>query len=198
MTERRYHAAPDYPSYLDTVERNRDFWHDVWERTVLPPGVAQEAAMLGGPWNLLALSEDWCGDGVVALPWVARLAEAVPGIELRVLGRDASPDLMDAHLTGTSRSIPVVIVYDANFVERGWWGPRAGPIQKWVLEEGMALPSPDRYREIRRWYARDRGATTLAEILALLRRAARAVEGEARAAPAGAVGEDSPVTAEGR
>jgi hypothetical protein len=169
MTPERYLAAPDFGRYLESVERNRDFWHEVWSRTVLPAGAAEEGAALGGRWNLLALSEDWCGDAVNLLPWFARLADALPGMELRVLGRDANPDLMDTHLTGTSRSIPVVIAYDADFVERGWWGPRPAPIQRWVLEAGLALPSADRYREIRRWYARDRGATTLTEFLEVLR-----------------------------
>lgn len=171
MNRERYEAAPDFREYLETVERNRDFWHDVWARTRLPAGVAAEAGRLAGPWKLLALSEDWCGDGVNVLPYFARLADEVPGMDLRVLGRDANPDLMDAHLTGTSRSIPVVILYDADFVERGWWGPRPAPIQRWVLEEGLALPSPDRYREIRRWFARDRGATTMVEFLGVLRAA---------------------------
>ena len=108
------------------------------------------------------------------LPLVARLAQAVPGLSFRVLGRDDNLDLMDAHLTGTSRSIPVVIIYDETFQERGWWGPRPAPIQRWVREEGLQLPSDERYREIRRWYARDRGRTTLEEIATLLESAAGA------------------------
>jgi hypothetical protein len=77
---------------------------------------------------------------------------------------------MDAHLTGgRSRSIPVIIVYDEDFNEMGWWGPRPGPLQEWVLGEGQALSKEDRYREVRRWYARDRGRTTLLGILEKMR-----------------------------
>ncbi len=77
---------------------------------------------------------------------------------------------MDSHLTGGSRSIPVVIVYDADFQEKGWWGPRPGPLQRWVVEEGLALPKPDRYPLIRGWYARDKGKTIVAEILSIIER----------------------------
>ena len=42
------------------------------------------------------------------------------------------------------------------------------------MEEGLKLPSDERYREIRRWYARDRGRTTLEEIVTLLESAAGA------------------------
>jgi hypothetical protein len=80
---------------------------------------------------------------------------------------------MDAHLTGTARSIPVVIAYDDAFVERGWWGPRPAALQAWVFSpDGQALDKPERYRHVRGWYARDRGRTTVDEILTLLERAA--------------------------
>ena len=71
-----------------------------------------------------------------------------------------------------SRSIPVVIVYDEDFNEIGWWGPRPGEIQSWVMSEGLALPSPERYKHVRRWYARDRGRTTLTELLDIFQKAA--------------------------
>jgi hypothetical protein len=87
---------------------------------------------------------------------------------MRILGRDENRDLMDAHLTGKSRSIPIVIVYDADFREKGAWGPRPGPLQRWVLEEGLALPKPDRYPLIRAWYARDKGRTVVGEILSII------------------------------
>ncbi len=79
---------------------------------------------------------------------------------------------MDAHLTGTSRSIPVVIVLDDQFQERGWWGPRPTVLQQWVLGEGHSLEKDARYREIRTWYARDKGRTTLEGVLAVMERSA--------------------------
>jgi hypothetical protein len=61
-----------------------------------------------------------------------------------------------------------VIVYDEDFREVGWWGPRPGEIQEWVLSEGLAMPSPERYKVVRRWYAEDKGRTTLRELLEVL------------------------------
>lgn len=165
MDRSRYEAAPDFPTYLERVEKNAELWRGVWERVTLPEGVVERARELGADWRLAALSEDWCGDAVNTLPVVARLAEKA-GWDFRVFSRDENPDLMDAHLTGgTSRSIPVVVVYDADFREVGWWGPRPAEIQSWVLEEGLTMPSADRYKEVRRWYARDRGRSTLQEVL---------------------------------
>ncbi|MEX0979445.1 MAG: thioredoxin family protein [Gemmatimonadota bacterium] len=165
----RYEKAATFPEYLERVVKNRDLWHDLYARAEVLPADVKALDELAEPRYLLALSEDWCGDAVNALPLAARLADASPLLELRVLGRDDNPDLMDAHLTsGRSRSIPVIIAYDENFRELGWWGPRPRILQLWVIEEGLALPKEDRYREIRRWYARDGGRTTINELLELV------------------------------
>lgn len=117
------------------------------------------------------LADDWCGDAINTLPILAAVAARASNVDFRILSRDDNPDLMTAHLTGTSRSIPVVMLLDENFVERAWWGPRPAPLQGWVMQAGRALTKEDRYREIRRWYARDRGTTTLAELVAALQAA---------------------------
>jgi hypothetical protein len=172
MDRERFETAPTFDEYLERVEKNRDLWHGVYDRVRLPDAALAEARAVSGKWHLVALSEDWCGDAVNTLPAVARLAEAT-GWDLRVMSRDENPDLMDAHLTnGRSRSIPVVIVYDEDFEEIGWWGPRPGELQSWVLGEGLAMPSPERYKVVRRWYAQDKGHSVLSELLGVFRRAA--------------------------
>lgn len=163
----RFQAAPTFQQYIETVEANRDLWHGLFQRVRVPDDLVAAARSCGGTWRMVALSEDWCGDAVNTLPVLARFA-AEAGWDLRVLERDDNPDLMDAHLTGgTSRSIPVVIVYDEDFREVGWWGPRPRDLQRWVREEGMALSKEERYTEVRRWYARDRGRTTVREVMEL-------------------------------
>lgn len=147
------------------VDRNAELWRGVYDRVRLPPELVEAARSCPGTWRLLALSEDWCGDAVNTLPVIARFAEEA-GWELRVLERDLNPDLMDRHLTdGRSRSIPVIIVYDEDFEEVGWWGPRPEKLQDWVLSEGQGLEKGERYRELRRWYAKDRGRSAVAELL---------------------------------
>src|SRR4051794_12130558 len=105
----RYLAAPDFEAMLGSVRKNGDLWAAVWRRAEVPEGYVSRVAALGGAWHLLALSEDWCGDAVNTLPIVAKLAALTPNADLRVLARDENLDIMDAHLTGQSRSIPCVI-----------------------------------------------------------------------------------------
>ncbi len=173
MNRERFSHASTFSEYLETVEKNRELWHALARRAAVDEGTLERARAIDGVWSVVALTEDWCGDAINTLPVFDRLAEAAGNIELRVLPRDENPDLMDAHLTnGTSRSIPVLIIYDESFRERGWWGPRPAPIQEWVMTEGMKLDPADRYREVRRYYARDKGRTALDEFLRILERAA--------------------------
>ncbi len=170
---KRFESALPFPDYLATVRKNESLWQGVYQRARVPDAVVEEARALPGTWHLLALSEDWCGDAVNILPVVARFAEALPNVELRVVLRDENLDIMDAHLTnGRSRSIPVFILYDGDFRERGWWGPRPSGLQKWVMEDGMKMEPGPRYAETRRFYARDKGKAILAEVLKLIRSAA--------------------------
>ncbi len=168
MTPERFQSALTFEEYLETVVKNRELWHAVHQRVRLPDDVQDLIGGVPAGWHLVALSEDWCGDAVNTLPVVAALAREA-GWDLRVLGRDDNLDLMDAHLTnGRSRSIPIVIAYDQDFNEVGWWGPRPEEIQSWVMDEGLSMPSPDRYKVIRRWYAKDRGRSTVTGILDIL------------------------------
>jgi hypothetical protein len=127
MTPDRFAAAPDFPTFLSTVAANTELWPAVYRTARLPEGMVERARAIPGEWKLIALAEDWCGDAVNVVPILSKLVEQLPNFELKVMGRDANPDLMDSHLTGTSRSIPVVIVLDDQFEERRLVGaaPRA-------------------------------------------------------------------------
>jgi hypothetical protein len=166
----RFFAGCTFQELLERPKDNGALWEAIYKRARLTDDSRQRAEKLTGHWHLLVLNEDWCGDSVNILPYIARLEECCEHIDMRILSRDLNRDLMDAHLTNGSRSIPVAIVYDREFGERGWWGPRPGPLQQWVIEEGLALPKPDRYRHIRTWYARDKGETVVSELLTIMER----------------------------
>jgi Thioredoxin len=170
----RYYTGARFEELLGTVEKNVELWQAMWRYARVDDEYVRRVSSLSGSWHLLVLSEDWCGDAVNTVPVVARLAERCPNVDLRVLARDANPDIMDAHLTGRSRSIPVIIVLDDACEERGWWGPRPTALQRWVSGQGQLLEKTTRYREARTWYARDRGRTTLEEVVSMLERAAAA------------------------
>jgi hypothetical protein len=176
----RFRGATTFEALLGSVQKNVELWTAMWRHARVDEEYVRRVSALPGRWHLLALSEDWCGDAVNTVPVVARLAERCPNVELRVLARDENPDIMDAHLTGTSRSIPVIIVLDDAFEERGWWGPRPTVLQHWVSGQGQLLEKSVRSRVARTWSARDRGRTTLEEVVSIMERAAAADAARAR------------------
>lgn len=171
----RWDAAPRFPEYLALVVKNAELWQGVYRMAVVSPDAIERLRQLPGEWRLLALSEDWCSDCVSCLPVIARLAER-SGIDLAVLGRDANPDIMDAHLSSGARSIPTVAILDPEGRRRAWWGPRPSPLHRWMRNEGLFLPTTEQGRRKRAWYARDRGRTVVKEIVEAIERAARNAE----------------------
>ena len=158
--------AESFPAFLDRVESQRTLWEGVYRTSSVPEWAATAFGALPGGLRMLVLNAAWCLDSANTVPVLARIAEAVPGVELRLLERDDYPELMDRYLTDGGRSIPLAILLDQSFRELGRWGPRPAELQAWVLANLKATPKEERYKTQRRWYAKDRGETTLREILA--------------------------------
>jgi hypothetical protein len=139
-------------------------WQGVY-RLARVPEWARQSVPAGARRKLLVVAEDWCGDASNTVPIVAKLADTVPGLELRIVQRDANPEVMNRYLTNGARSIPIIIVLDESFQEIGHWGPRPTELQAWVMANRGILPKTELYPQVRKWYARDRGETTLREVL---------------------------------
>ncbi len=167
--KKRFEGAKRLSDFMASAEQNREMWQSIHARASVNDDILELARQLPAKRHLLVLVEDWCGDAFNSVPWLARLADAVADkLELRVLRRDENLDLMDAHLSPTGgRAIPVVMVLDENFQEIGWWGSRPAELQAWVDETGKSLEKSERYRQVRIWYSRDRGVSTLMEVLAV-------------------------------
>ena len=159
--------ATPWSEYAVPTMKNWPLWDGIYRRVVVPDWALERAARIA-PLRLLVIAEDWCGDAANTVPVMARLVELVPGSELRVLARDRYPAVMDRYLTGGSRSIPIAIGLDPVFRELGRWGPRPSELQAWVMANKETLPKDQRYAEVRKWYARDRGESTLRELLQAL------------------------------
>jgi hypothetical protein len=153
-----------FEDFVQQSTENCQLWEGVYATTRIPDW-ATAAVPEGAGLRLLVLAEDWCGDAANSVPVVAKLATAAPGLEVRILARDAHPAVMDRYLTNGARAIPIVIALDRDFRELGHWGPRPTELQAWVMANKATMPKNELYPKVRQWYARDRGATTLREVL---------------------------------
>ncbi|MGD0483028.1 MAG: thioredoxin family protein [Gemmatimonadales bacterium] len=161
-------GAPTFEAFVAASKAHGELWASVRRTARVPDTLVAEAAALRGGFRLVAIVEDWCGDAGNTVPVIAALAERLSGTELRLVCRDEHPELMDRYLTGTSRSIPIVVVLTDALEELGHWGPRPAVLQAWVMEKKRAGAGKELYPEIRRWYAQDKGESTLREIIQIM------------------------------
>lgn len=160
--------AFSWEDYLNReVQKHEEMWRGVYAKSVVPDWALRRGTEIGGEWKLLVISEDWCGDAFNTVPVMARMAEVLPSVQIRIVKRDENLELMDAFLTSGSRSIPLALVLRPDFSVAGRWGPRPPELQAFVMTEKQAgaCPADEIYRDVRRWYAKDRGETTLRELL---------------------------------
>jgi thioredoxin family protein len=162
--------ALPYHQFVQEATNNRDLWTGMYRIARIPEWAVNEARSTGTKHHLLVIAEDWCGDGTNTIPYLAKLADLSRSQELRILRRDEHPEVMDQYLTDGARAIPIVIVLDREFEELGHWGPRPEALQAWVRVASKTADKARLYPRVRRWYATDKGGSTLREVLALLKK----------------------------
>jgi Thioredoxin len=157
-------GAITFEQFVRAGTKHCGLWEGVYQTARIPQW-ALAAVPAGSRRKLLVIAEDWCGDASNTVPVLAKLVDTVPELELRIILRDQNPAVMDQYLTNGSRSIPIVIALDQEFREVGHWGPRPAVLQAWVMANLTAMPKSELYPQARKWYARDRGESTLREVL---------------------------------
>ena len=125
VTRERFAQGMTLQEYIDHMSINRERFVEALEETAVEPADAKLLDGMGAVRKVMVISEDWCGTCLAHVPFVAKLVEGRPDIELRLFARDANPDLMDQYLKkGLYRSIPVFAFFDehmnevARFIER--------------------------------------------------------------------------------
>jgi len=121
----------------------------------------------------LVITESWCGDAAHLLPVMNKIAELNDNINLRIVLRDDNEALMDRFLTNESRSIPKLIMIDAeSFEVLDVYGPRPSIatelVQDFKKEHGKL--TPEFKEDLQRWYNKDKGATTIYDLIELLKK----------------------------
>jgi thiol-disulfide isomerase/thioredoxin len=85
----------------------------------LKPSEMEKFAQISRPVKITALSEDWCIDCLMTLPIMAQIAEATPGMELRIFSRSKWPALKEYYNGRGIMAIPVYSFLDENYAEIG-------------------------------------------------------------------------------
>jgi len=166
-----------YKDYRRTVRRNGKVFDEVYRGPVHGPEDLDFLRRLP-PLRVLAIGEDWCPDVYHTLTTWVRIAEELPGWEMRIFPRDAHADLMSYFLwRKDAQRIPVYAFYDDEDRLQAWWSGRSAAAQKSFEDSlaGRAFGSldPEERKKVseafEEGYRREFRRANFDEILALLR-----------------------------
>ncbi len=167
-------GATPFHTFLENVKAQQESWRGRFANAAIDAAALTEARGLPGQRRILAIAEDRCSDSAWAVPYLAKLAAAVPEkLELRVIGRTAGRRVQSAHLTPDGRlATPTIVILDENNRFIGAWVERPSELQKWFVENKGSVGSDELHDHIDKWQAKDAGRSTVTEVLAILGRSA--------------------------
>ncbi|QEC78688.1 thioredoxin family protein [Mucilaginibacter ginsenosidivorax] len=120
--------------------------------------------------NWTIITEPWCGDASHSLPFIHRLSELNPLIEVDYQLRDSEPFLINSYLTRGSKSIPKLIIADAQHQDLATWGPRPAGCQ--VLYEQLVkdhVVMEQQKIALQQWYNADKGVSLQQELIVIFK-----------------------------
>jgi len=119
----------------------------------------------------LVITESWCGDAAHVMPVINKAAELNNNINYRIVLRDGNDALMNQFLTNGGKAIAKLIMIDNdtnNVVNT--FGPRptlaTELVNTYKAEHGQL--TPEFKEDLQRWYNKDKGQSTLRDLLHLL------------------------------
>jgi hypothetical protein len=122
----------------------------------------------------MVITEAWCGDSAQNLPYIAKMAELNSNIDLKIILRDANPDIMDLYLYNGTKSIPKLVAFDMQGNELFTWGSRPKILRELMFKwKSQGIVKPELYEKLHLWYARNKGKEIETEFIDIFSRAER-------------------------
>ena len=160
-------------SELNEVRMNR-----LDKTIVLTDQVKDQLSQLQSNYIWLVLSEGWCGDAAQLLPIMNKMAEFSEKIDFRVVLRDENELLMNQFLTNGGKSIPKLLILDAETHKvLTDWGPRPVGATKLIQDYKAIHGVVDETAKtnLQKWYLQDKGISTQNEIMHLIEKCEKAL-----------------------
>lgn len=171
---RLFEGGVTMDAFLAKARARKEQWAANYARGAVADAVLTRARSAPGPWKLLVVAVDGCSDSVNTVPYIARLAEQVMGLEMRIVDNGVGRLVMDAHRTPDGRAAtPTVILLDASYQERGCWIERPNELRDWILANRETLGDNAIVSRKMQWYDDDKGSRTLLDIAAMIEAAGK-------------------------
>jgi hypothetical protein len=128
-------------------EKNVETMRKIHSTQELSDGARARIKAISKPVNIVAISEDWCGDVVRHAPVLQRIADESDLINVRYVRRDSHDGMFIRFLTNGGEAIPKFIFLSDAFVECGNWGPMTQAFRD-LISKGKACGDVGSARKI--------------------------------------------------
>jgi hypothetical protein len=160
-----YESGITFAEFVSNATARKEQWEGNYALKIAPDALVTRATAAGSGWKLLVVTIPSCGDSVNSVPYFASFLDKVPSIEMRLINSTVGKAVMESHRTPDGRAAtPTVILLDAEFNERGCWVERPVPL--------LAAMKEPNFGSRQEWYDKDRGASSLEEIVQMIEAAA--------------------------
>ncbi|BAO75882.1 thioredoxin family protein [Winogradskyella sp. PG-2] len=143
-----------------------------WDKTVkVSDEIKEKIEKFNRKTTWLVITESWCGDAAHVMPVINKVAELNDKIDYKVVLRDENDALMNQFLTNGGKAIPKLIMIDNETSEViNTFGPRPSIatdlVNNYKAEHGKL--TPEFKEDLQRWYNKDKGKSTLEDLVNLL------------------------------
>lgn len=167
-----WEKATPFHLFLESVKARQDEWKPRFANAAIDAAALTDARALPARRKILIVAEARCSDSAWAVPYIAKLAAAVPDkLEVRILSSRDGSRIQSKHLTPDGRmATPTVVVLDEDDRFIGAWVERPSELQAYYLEHKPTLSRDALYEHVTKWYTDDAGKTTIRELLVILGR----------------------------
>jgi len=157
-------------AFIASADFHKREWQTAYRGAAVPDSTLARARAVPGTWRLLVVAADWCPDSYHVVPHLAKLAEEVPGLELRIVNTGPGKAVMDAYRTPDGRAAtPTVLILDDAFHEQGCMIERPTAAERLFLSrKAQGDNNAEAHQAVTAWYERDRGRSAVAEIVSRL------------------------------
>lgn len=161
-------APYDNEDYFNYLKLNHSRVHRWLKNGKIETMLGKKIESITSPQEWLLILEPWCGDAAQSAPFIYLLSEINPNIKLTIVWRDTAPYAIDNYLTNGSKSIPKLVVRDANETDLFTWGPRPKACQEiYIALTDKKATFEEVKIALQKWYNADKGASLQQELLAL-------------------------------
>ena len=162
-------SGQSFPDFLAAAKARREGWLKMADSARVDDALVARAKAVGGTWHLLVVAIDACGDSMNNVPYLAKLSELVPGLDLRIVLPVNGRPVQDTHRSLDGRTAtPTIVLLDGKGNDMGCIVELPREIREWAHGVRGTVSSDSLHAGIRAFYAANRGAAITTEAVELL------------------------------